>query len=135
MRESDPSLKNISSSGSSAAGKTTDNGPSWLVGETSSIQVLTYCASILKYHKAVVQSSLSYHIVEKCDFVQVDYTKDIIPLADANVQSSGAKAASCGRLASLAAISSKGSALVPKAIIFVMKICSYCKKSRRDIET
>lgn len=73
--ESDPSLNNISSNGSSTAENTTDNGPSWLVGETSTIQV--------------------------------DYTEDIIPLADANVQSSGAKAASCGRLASLAAISSK----------------------------
>lgn len=134
MRESDSSLKNISSNGSSAAGKTTNNGPSWLVGEPSTIKVPTYCASILKYHAVVVQSSLSYHIVEMCDFVQVDSTEDIIPLADANVQSSGAKAASCGRLASLAAISSKGSALVPKAIFFVMKICSYCK-SRKALET
>lgn len=73
--ESDPSSKIISSNGSSTVGKATDNGPSWLDGETSTIQV--------------------------------DSTEDIIPLADADVQSSGAKAASCGRLASLAAISSK----------------------------
>lgn len=52
--ERDPSLKIISSNGSSAAGKTNDNGPSWLVGETSTIQVPTYCASVLKYHAAVV---------------------------------------------------------------------------------
>ncbi|GKA26675.1 hypothetical protein Tco_0712784 [Tanacetum coccineum] len=34
-------------------------------------------------------------------------TGDIIPLADADVQTSGAKAASCGTLAFLAAISAK----------------------------
>ncbi|GJZ40248.1 phosphoglucan, water dikinase, chloroplastic, partial [Tanacetum coccineum] len=34
-------------------------------------------------------------------------TSDIIPLADADVQTSGAKAASCGTLASLAAVSAK----------------------------
>lgn len=41
-------------------------------------------------------------------------SRGIIQLADADLQTSGAKAASCGRLASLATLSSKGSKHVPE---------------------
>ena len=53
-----------------------------------------------------------YQIVEsEIFFVQGVTTGGIIPLADADVQTSGAKAAACGRLSSLAALSAKGSKL------------------------
>lgn len=50
----------------------------------------------------------SYRIGEEGYFVQAVPTGGIIQLADADVQTSGSKAASCGLLASLAAVSSKG---------------------------
>lgn len=46
--------------------------------------------------------------------MQAVSTGGIILLADADLQTSGSKAASCGRLASLAAASSKGSEIVKK---------------------
>lgn len=64
IRENDPSLKDLSNNGSSTAGNTTDNGPSWLVGETSTIQVPIYHAPVLEIMllTSVVKFSLGYHI-------------------------------------------------------------------------
>lgn len=42
-------------------------------------------------------------------YLQVGPTRGVIPLVDADIQSSGAKAASCAQLASLASSSTKGS--------------------------
>lgn len=71
--------------------------------------------------RLLVNFSFNYHIVEEGIFVQGVSTVGIILLADADLQTSGSKAASCGRLASLAAVSSKGSKLVTKTTSFLSR--------------
>ncbi len=47
-------------------------------------------------------------ILNSCIFTQGVFTGGVILLADADAQNSGAKAAACGRLASVSAVSDKG---------------------------
>lgn len=75
----------------------------------------------------LVNFAINYHIVKMRTFFQGVSSGGIISLADADLQTSGAKAASCGRLASLATVSSKGSKLMPetKSLFEKMYTCFF----------
>lgn len=54
--------------------------------------------------------------------MQGNYTQVVVQLADADTQTSGAKAAACGHLASLGAVSDKGEVYLAKYHIFPLII-------------
>ena len=116
-------VKDLLGNGSSTFEDTKVDSSSWSTDIASgSMQVQFFNLTILMCQLHIVNSinfDFDNQIAEGKLFMQGNSTPEVVQLADAEMQTSGAKAAACGRLASLSAGSVKGKVYLAKYHIFL----------------
>lgn len=122
--------KLLSSNASSTGATSSDSGASSIAVKSSQVKevnncflannlFLQICSALVQFHPSFLAllslysffSIFFYHLLIELPnfYLQVGPARGVIPLVDADIQTSGAKAASCAQLASLATSSTKGS--------------------------